>query len=413
MMSLIVEENPKGREETPPLTKEQIETDQIVRGKAVVDDDLKKPFKEAVRTPVTRRIIKFAAPEYKMPENIKLYDEMTNPEDHLGRKQLEMALESGKLNHIVKDVKQRGRGNRRVEVPQPSKIINMIGVVSSKERKRKNRETFKKWMNVPITFPPVLFEDVSDEPLIGEAEVEEYPVRRVYVDEGVSVEFMFEHCFENLCLEIESRLKATQIDLVGFSGEISKPLGKIELDTLRVVPSTIQSMMKFPTPKGIATLVTRPVIISECQSLEKIRILENPIEESTPGGGKRHNRGNHGKPSFRNQLVVIGGGLSGEYCKVEAVIKIQGLEAKVDCKLVACQINREYVDNSESMAKYLVKAKEYIVEFKTFSIKNIPQNQNQKGDVLRPLQANYVIREIHMGVCGMHSGPRAVVRKAI
>ncbi|GKD77713.1 hypothetical protein Tco_1340334, partial [Tanacetum coccineum] len=30
-----------------------------------------------------------------------------------------------------------------------------------------------------------------------------------------------------------------------------------------------------------------------------------------------------------------------------------------------------------------------------------------------PLQANYVIREIHMGSCGMHSGPRAVFRKAM
>ncbi|GJT68359.1 reverse transcriptase domain-containing protein [Tanacetum coccineum] len=30
-----------------------------------------------------------------------------------------------------------------------------------------------------------------------------------------------------------------------------------------------------------------------------------------------------------------------------------------------------------------------------------------------PLQANYVIREIHMGSCGMHIGPRAVVRKAM
>ncbi|GKB18979.1 hypothetical protein Tco_0852902 [Tanacetum coccineum] len=30
-----------------------------------------------------------------------------------------------------------------------------------------------------------------------------------------------------------------------------------------------------------------------------------------------------------------------------------------------------------------------------------------------PLQANYVIREIHMGSCGMHVGPREVVRKAM
>ncbi|GKA45610.1 reverse transcriptase domain-containing protein [Tanacetum coccineum] len=30
-----------------------------------------------------------------------------------------------------------------------------------------------------------------------------------------------------------------------------------------------------------------------------------------------------------------------------------------------------------------------------------------------PLQANYIIREVHMGSCGMHNGPRQVVAKAI
>nr|GEU91478.1 reverse transcriptase domain-containing protein [Tanacetum cinerariifolium] len=99
-------EGTEDREVTPPpLTKEQIEGhvsalksqvkdhnqrnktdlnfemedtkvhDQvIVKGKEVVDEDLRKPFKEAQRTPLTRRIIEFAGPEYKMPANIKLYD---------------------------------------------------------------------------------------------------------------------------------------------------------------------------------------------------------------------------------------------------------------------------------------------------------------------------------------------------
>ncbi|GJW63017.1 reverse transcriptase domain-containing protein [Tanacetum coccineum] len=121
---------------------------------------------------------------------------------------------------------------------------------------------------------------------------------------------------------------------------------------------------------------------------------------------------------------------------------------------------------------YLAKVKEYITYFESFSIKNIPRSQNQKADVLSklasvafnhltkevlvkkgiwpedknearnlrvkinqyamekgvlfnksylilmlrcvgPLQENYVIREINMGSCGMHSGPRAVVRKAM
>nr|GFC15575.1 reverse transcriptase domain-containing protein [Tanacetum cinerariifolium] len=113
-----------------------------------------------------------------------------------------------------------------------------------------------------------------------------------------------EHCFENLNPKIKDRLRETQMDLVGFAGEVSKPLGNIELEVcfgneglcrrtsmkfivvrgpspyniilgrpglkaLRAIPSTIHSMMKFPTPKGVATLVTQTVIIAECRRLEK------------------------------------------------------------------------------------------------------------------------------------------------
>ncbi|GKF90771.1 hypothetical protein Tco_0274472 [Tanacetum coccineum] len=62
-----------------------IKDTRIVKGKEVVDDDLRKPFKEALKTPLTRRIIEFDGPEYKMPTNIKLYDGTTDPEDHMGR----------------------------------------------------------------------------------------------------------------------------------------------------------------------------------------------------------------------------------------------------------------------------------------------------------------------------------------
>ncbi|GKE64372.1 reverse transcriptase domain-containing protein, partial [Tanacetum coccineum] len=183
----------------------------------------------------------------------------TNDCHHL-RRQLEAALESGKLNHLIKDVRQRGRGNQMGDGPQQAKIINMIAIRSLKEKKRK-------------------------------AEVAGYLVRRIYVDGGASVEVMFEHCFENLSPAIKARLKETQTDLVGFAGEATKPLGKIELEVcfgseglcrrttmkftvirapspynvilgrtglraLRAIPSTIHSMMKFPTPRGIATLVT-------------------------------------------------------------------------------------------------------------------------------------------------------------
>nr|GFB17991.1 reverse transcriptase domain-containing protein [Tanacetum cinerariifolium] len=225
------------------------------------------------------------------------------------RKQLEMALESGKLNHLVKDVRHRGRGHQGRDAPQPAKIINMIRVSPVQDKKRKDRETTEAWMNIPVTFPSISLEDVFDEPLIIEAEVEGYLVRRVYVNEGSLVEVMFKHCFDSLNPGIKDRLKETHIDLVGFAGEILKPLDKIELElclkneelcrrmsmkfivvrdpspyniilgrtrlkTLWVIMSTFHSMMNFLTLKGVSMLVARIIIIAECKRLEKKQVVE-------------------------------------------------------------------------------------------------------------------------------------------
>ncbi|GJX60386.1 reverse transcriptase domain-containing protein [Tanacetum coccineum] len=208
-------------------------------------------------------------------------------------------------------------------------------------------------MNTPITFPGVISDDASDEPLIIEAEVEGYLVRRVYVDEGSSVEVMFEHCFENLPAKVKAGLRETRTDLVGFAGEVAKPLGKIDLEVcfgneglsrrmsmkflvirapspyniilgrpglkaLHAIPSTIHSMIRFPTPKGIATLVTRATIIAECRLREGKQILTEKQpkvhEAGQPDEGADLTEQILVNPSFPDQIVTIGGGLS-SVCK--------------------------------------------------------------------------------------------------
>ncbi|GJT09142.1 reverse transcriptase domain-containing protein [Tanacetum coccineum] len=47
------------------------------------DEDLKKPYKEVLKSPFTRRIIKFSAPSHRMPTNLKIYDGSTDPDDHI------------------------------------------------------------------------------------------------------------------------------------------------------------------------------------------------------------------------------------------------------------------------------------------------------------------------------------------
>ncbi|GJU04635.1 reverse transcriptase domain-containing protein [Tanacetum coccineum] len=221
-------------------------------------------------------------------ENLNRYCDYHNEKGHSTndcfhlKRQLEMALESGKLNHLIKDVRQRGKGNQRNNGPQKAKVINMVQS-HPLGRKRKTTMRDEGWMNVPITFPPVPARDLSKEPLVVEAEVEGYLVRRIHIDEGASIEIMFEHCFNMLHPAIQARLVETQTTVFGFSGEQVKPLGKIKLDVcfrgngrcqraimkftvipapspyniilgrpglrqLRAIPSTIHGIMKFPTP---------------------------------------------------------------------------------------------------------------------------------------------------------------------
>nr|GEY94983.1 reverse transcriptase domain-containing protein [Tanacetum cinerariifolium] len=208
-------------------------------------------------------------------ENVNKYCDCNNEKGHNTndcfhlKQQLELALESGKLNHLVKDARQRGRGD-------------------------------EKWTNAPIIFPPVLARDLSEEALVVEAEVEGYLVRRIYIDERASVEIMFEHCFNMLHPSIRSRLVETQTTVSGFSGEQVKPLGKIELDvcfgrsgrcrrailkfTIIPTPSRYNIILgrpgfettqgrpihhpwhdEIPNPLGVATLVSQTPVVFECR----------------------------------------------------------------------------------------------------------------------------------------------------
>ncbi|GKB38302.1 reverse transcriptase domain-containing protein [Tanacetum coccineum] len=117
-------------------------------------------------------------------------------------------------------------------------------------------------MNVPITFPPVLARDLSEKALMVEAKVEGYLVRRIHIDEGASIEILFEHCFNMLHPSIRSRLVEMQTTVSGFLGEQVKPLGKIELDVCFGGSERCQrAIMKFiiiPSPSPYNIIIGRP-----------------------------------------------------------------------------------------------------------------------------------------------------------
>ncbi|GKE55840.1 hypothetical protein Tco_1495025 [Tanacetum coccineum] len=181
------------------------------------------------------------------------------------------------------DRRQHGNNNGK------GNVINMAWTHDDNRKRKSKTSRAKDWLNVLITFPPIPVDDVSDEPLILEAEVEGYLVRRVFVDQGATVQVMFEHCFDNLSPSIKALLTQTQTDLVRFSKEQLMLIGKIKLEVsfeneeLRAVSSTIHVMMNFPTPRGIATLVARTAAVFECKQLEEKRMIqEEKAEEKEP-----------------------------------------------------------------------------------------------------------------------------------
>nr|GEV98424.1 reverse transcriptase domain-containing protein [Tanacetum cinerariifolium] len=434
-------------------------------------EDLRKPYKEVLKFPFSRRIIEFSASNHRTPTNLKIYDGSTDPDDHITRfvgaanqgewempvwcrmfqqtldgpargwfdrmpngcidnwtdlreAFLEVALESEKLNHLVKDVRQR-RNNR-----------------GRQTRNNNGRGKAKEWMNVPVSFPPIPTDDVSDGPLIIETEVEGYWVRRIFVDQGAAIQVMFKHCFDNLSLDIKAHLTPTQTELVGFSGEQLIPVGKIELGVrigggglirhammkftvvrasspyniilgctglreLRAISSTVHAIMKFLTPKGIATLCARSDSVYECR-----------CSSEAESSGYRKKRCSDKRSGRMGESMNRQTG------------EVQTLDVKVDSKLVACQMNGAFAASNEGMARYLAKAKEQAAIFKKFSIKNIPRNQNQKADVLNKLASAAFIpseeggigrgiwstdenkaRTLQTKISRMHVGARSVVAK--
>nr|GEW29892.1 hypothetical protein [Tanacetum cinerariifolium] len=167
----------------------------------------------------------------------------------MGKKKIEEAVASGKLAHLVKDIRQTNQRNKS-QGWNNAKVINMIREGGNRKRP---------------------FEEGRD-----------------------------------LNVNIRSRLRRCRTSMVGFSGETYHPLGVIDLQvtigragrsktvlmeftiikcrspynviigrigmrSLGVVGSTIHSMIKFPTNQGIVTMKTSREALWECRQLERVQ----------------------------------------------------------------------------------------------------------------------------------------------
>ncbi|GKC01835.1 reverse transcriptase domain-containing protein [Tanacetum coccineum] len=68
--------------------------------------------------------------------------------------------------------------------------------------------------------------------------------------------------------------------------------------------------------------------------------------------------------------------------KIAKQMGVENLQASVDSRLVANQVNETYVAKETDMIRYLEKVKTLTSSFKAFSIKQVSRNENKKADSL-------------------------------
>jgi len=232
------------------------------------------------------------------------------------RKEIEGCIWKGRLAHLEKGAKTNdyNKHNRPsgFKNPQedwsrntgsalkPRNEIQMVQIISAKPKSSR------------IPFPTITFSEddpipencSGDDPLIITADVGATRIHRVYVDGGSSAEIMYEHCFEQLSSEEKKTMLPPTTPLSGFAGQLSWPVGQITLPVtiydyrtvimvdfmivwdpspyniilgrpglrkLGAIPSTLHSLMKFQTQKGIAIIRGERLRPSICNQVSRKR----------------------------------------------------------------------------------------------------------------------------------------------
>ncbi|GJX55759.1 reverse transcriptase domain-containing protein [Tanacetum coccineum] len=68
--------------------------------------------------------------------------------------------------------------------------------------------------------------------------------------------------------------------------------------------------------------------------------------------------------------------------RIAELMGVKNLQAHVDSRLVANQVNGSYIAKESGMVQYLTKVKTLAKSFKEFSIKQIPRSEDKKADAL-------------------------------
>nr|GEV99767.1 reverse transcriptase domain-containing protein [Tanacetum cinerariifolium] len=235
------------------------------------------------------------------------------------RKQIEELVRAGKLSHFIKEIRQDRDQQKTGKKDAPVKDkVPAIYMIQPWQRVTRQKVTQSFACVKEVTFPPLTDNKGTECLLVIKAEIGGHAVHRIYVDEGFSMEVLYEHCFNRLRLEIKSQMVPTITSLTGFSGETIWPLGQLRLlvtigdaedyrkawmnfmivrspslyngiigrpgiREFQAVPSTAHEMLKFSVNGEIVTIRSTILTPTECPTIAATPKDSNGIDKSTNG----------------------------------------------------------------------------------------------------------------------------------
>nr|GEV09563.1 reverse transcriptase domain-containing protein [Tanacetum cinerariifolium] len=177
-----------------------------------------------------------------------------------------------KLSHLIKKIKH-GRDQSKSgkkETPAKDKLA-AIYMIQSWQRMARQKVTQSFERVREITYPPLSTSSEAEGPLVIEAETGGHMFHRMYVDEGSSMEVLYEHCFNRLRPEVKNQMVPATTSLTGFSEKTIWPLGQLRLlVTIGDADHSTRAWMNFmifPADGGILTIHSTILIPAECATV--------------------------------------------------------------------------------------------------------------------------------------------------
>ncbi|GKC13286.1 reverse transcriptase domain-containing protein [Tanacetum coccineum] len=122
-----------------------------------------------------------------------------------------------------------------------------------------------------------------DCPVVVDALIEGFRVRRIHIDGGSSSEDMYEHCFRNLSYRMRTRMRS-----------------------LGAVASTIHSMILFLTLNEITTIATTRETLKECRQIEEAQALSRHALVTDPSPMQTSSEVTNPKRSSGRIVLLLG-----------------------------------------------------------------------------------------------------------